>query len=73
MTPICSEYDSRIAVLYRTLMMAYEDLAICKDRNPREMLAENLFVAEREVHQMGEERYIHQAWTEYPMLAEAIK
>ena len=73
MTPIESTCDVRLVTLIGVAINVIEELAVCTHKDPDLILAEALFLANKNVHEKGEEEYSNQLETQYPMLSEAIK
>lgn len=73
MTPIESIYDVRLATLIGVAMSAIESLALAKNTNPEQILAETLFLTNKQVHESGEEAFLMKLTNNYPLLEEAIK
>ncbi len=73
MSPIDSPYDSRLAILLTVIVLAHQELALRCNRNSSEILLQNLYLATKQVHESGEEKYLEQAMFAHPILAEAIK
>lgn len=73
MTPIESTCDIRLVTLIGVAINVIEELAVHTDENPELILAEALFLANKNVHEKGEEEYAKKLQFDYPVLAEAIK
>lgn len=73
MTPIESQYDTRLITLIGLAINVIESLAIAKNVNPEEILASHLYLANKYVHEVGEEVYLHKLTKDYPLLEEAIR
>ena len=72
MPPIVSPYDTRLTTLIGVAIDLAEELALYKHQNPSENLAASLYLANKRVHEWGEETYINKLATDYPILKEAI-
>ena len=72
MTPIDTTDDVRLVTLVGVAIDVIEDLALAKGKNPEEILAERLYLANRKIHERGAEEYIEKLTTQYSLLYEAI-
>jgi hypothetical protein len=72
MTPICSEYDTRLVTLIGVAIDVIGERAFDTGRSPQELLAESLYRVNKAVHGVGEEQYIDRLNTCFPLLKEAI-
>lgn len=73
MTPIESVYDVRLTTLIGVAINVIEELAVRTHKDPDLILAEALYLTNKNVHEHGEEQYHSRLEGHYPMLAEAIK
>ena len=73
MTPIESPYDVRLVTLIGVAINVIEELAVRIEKDPDLILAEALFMTNKNVHEKGEEGYSNRLNDQYPMLAEAIR
>ena len=53
-------------------MNVIESLALATDTDPDKILAEHLYLTNKQVHEMGEQVYIDELTDNYPLLQEAI-
>ena len=72
MSPIVSPYDTRLVTLIGVAIDLAEELALCRGGSPEERIASSLYIANKNVHEKGEDNYINKLATEYPLLKEAI-
>lgn len=72
MTPIESPHDTRLMTLIATAINVIESLALATDIDPDKILAEHLYLANKAIHELGEESYFDDLVTNYPLLKEAI-
>ena len=72
MNPITSRYDVRLLVLIGLAIDAIESLAIEVDIEPDRILAEQLYLTTKQVHEIGGECYMTKLTTHYPLLEKAI-
>ncbi len=72
MSPIVSPHDTRLVTLIGVVIDLAEELALVNDLNPSENLANALYIANKNVHEIGEEDYINKLATGYPILKKAI-
>ena len=72
MSPIVSPHDVRLVTLIGVAVDLAEELALYKHQNPSENLAASLYLANKRVHEKGEEEYLGKLATDYPLLKEAI-
>ena len=72
MTPISSAYDVRLVTLIGVAINVIESLALATDTDPDKILAEHLYLTNKQVHELGEQSYIDDLTDNYPMLCEAI-
>lgn len=73
MTPINSIDDVRFVTLIGVAMDAIEELALALGKDPEQILSENLYRANKKIHELGEEKYARKLITYYPILLEAIE
>ncbi len=69
---IMSPYDIRFVTLIGVVIDLAEELALYKHQNPSENLATSLYLANKRVHEWGEEKYLNKLATDYQLLKEAI-
>lgn len=72
MTPIESPYDTRFVILIGLAMCALEDMALNVDADPQLLLAEYLFVCNKQIAEKGTEGIANRLLQNYPILNEAI-
>lgn len=72
MTPIESIYDVRLVTLIGVVVNSIETLALEMSVNPEQLLAEYLYLANKKLHETGEEEYMNKLQKFYPILDEAI-
>lgn len=73
MTPIVNRNDERLATLIGVCIDAIERLALELDRDPDTILAESLYVASQDIKDFGADMAVNKLWTNYPILAKAIR
>lgn len=72
MTPIASVYDVRLVTLIGVAINVIESLALATDVNAETILAEHLYLTNKQVHELGEQAYIDDLTDNYPLLQQAI-
>ena len=72
MTPIESEYDTRLVTLVGVALETIQSLALRTNQDPDKILAESLYLANKRVNEIGEEVYLKTLQRNYPLLKEAI-
>ena len=72
MTPIESRYDIRLVTVMALAMEAIETLALEFNCNPEQLVAEQLFLITKRVHEKGEEQYLNKLMNNYPVLDEVL-
>lgn len=72
MTPIESPYDTRFLTLVSVAMCVLEDMALNVDADPQLLLAEYLFVCNKQIAEKGTEGIANRLLQNYPILNEAI-
>ena len=72
MTPIESRYDIRLVTVMALAMEAIETLALEVNCNPEQLVAEQLFLITKRVHEKGEEQYLNLLSNNYPILDEVL-
>jgi hypothetical protein len=71
-TPICSEYDTRLVTLVGVVIDVINERAFESEQSPEQLLAESLYRVNKAVHAVGEEQYVDRLHTCFPLLKEAI-
>lgn len=72
MTPISSPCDVRLVTLIGVAMNVIESLALATDTDPDKILAEHLYLTNKRVHEIGEDLYLEDLTSNYPLLQQAI-
>ena len=72
MKPIKSEYDVRLLTLIGLAVSAFETLALELNVDPDKLLAENLYLVTKKLHEVGEEEIINKFHQQYPLLEEVL-
>jgi hypothetical protein len=72
MNPICSQYDSRMATLLGVVIDIIGEQALLTGSSPEEILAASLYRTTKQIISVGEEHYVNQLNTCFPLLREAI-
>ncbi len=72
MTPIESPYDTRLTTLIAVAINVIESLALVTDTDADKILAECLYLSNKSIHELGEEKYLDKLLVNYPLLQKAI-
>lgn len=72
MTPIESIHDVRLVTLIGVVIDVAEELALASCQDTDYIIARALYVANKNVHEQGEEKYMEHLQNHYPILKEAI-
>jgi len=73
MTPIVSYDDVRLLTLIGVAIEAIEELALWSDVDPDKILAEKLYLTNKQVHEQGGDMFACKLATHYPILSKAIR
>ena len=72
MTPIENEYDTRLVTLVGVIISTTQALSINTDRDVETILAESLYLVNKNVHEIGTSVYLETLRRNYPLLEKAI-
>lgn len=70
--PITSQDDTRLVTLIGLAMSVIESLAIEEDNDPDAILARELYLTNKQVHEVGTHCYLEKLTSHYPLLREAL-
>lgn len=71
-TPITSIDDTRLVTLIGVAMNVIESLAIEEDNDPDSILARELYLTNKQVHEVGTACFLEKLANHYPLLEAAI-
>lgn len=71
-SPIASIDDVRLVTLIGVAINVIESLAIEEDNDPETILARELYLTNKYIHDMGTACYLHKLASHYPLLKAAI-
>lgn len=73
MTPINSQYDTRLVTLLHVTMDTIGELALMYQKDSDLILAERLYKASKKIGSYGEEPVINRLLNAYPLLSETFE
>jgi hypothetical protein len=72
-SPITSIDDVRLVTLIGVAINTIESLAVEQDDDPNAILARELYLTNKRVHDVGTACYLHKLTSHYPILKAAIE